>query len=97
MFATRHNLDLKLGRRFQPIIAPRRFIIDNKIIYVHIVDAYCQYVQLFDHLRYVNNTCAMVAISNALKLYSNTKGLYFNYSYWVDNYTKKTIRIYLCD
>lgn len=97
METVRHNLNLRWGFGEEIIIAPRRFVIDDKIRYVHIVDGYCQYVQLYEHLRYINNTCVQVAKSNFLKLHSNTKGLYFNYSYWVSNSEKKTIKVYICE
>ena len=78
------------------IMAPRYFICNNNMYFVHIMKD-CEYVVIYDKLRYVNNTCIRVALGNTLKLYANKKGLYFNYSYWINNYDKKTIRVYICE
>lgn len=101
METTRHSLNLKWCDK--TVSAPRKFIVGDRTIYVHICGFDCEYVQLYDHLlfhkSYKDNyrTFVQVARANILKLHFNTKGSYFNYSYYVDEHKKKTIRVYICE
>ncbi len=92
----RHDYTLVWGNNMKHIIAPRYFDLGGYRYFIHLSEN-CERVYIFIQLRYINNTCIMVAVGNALKLYSNKKGLYFNYSYWINNYEKKSSRIYICE
>lgn len=94
----RHNYDLRLGNDLALVIAPRYFVINNRIYYVHICDFDCTCVEVFGMLRSLENgDKVQVYYNNCVNLHCNSKGLYFNFSYWVDNHKKKTTRIYICD
>lgn len=97
MHTVRHDYNLIQGGNLSRLVsAPRYFVVDRKIYYVH-VSKDCEYVNVYLNRRFITEKFVDVGHSNVLKLYSNKKGFYFNFSYWVSEDTKKTIRVYLCE
>lgn len=90
----RHNYDLRF--RDSIIIAPRYFSNNDYTYFVHI-HKNCRNVDIWILRNYIDCGHINVSYHSSLKLYSNTKGLYFNFSYWIDNYKKTKTRVYICD
>lgn len=105
MNTIRHNYHLQINLKFNkgPIIAPRMFCIASsnyknefKTYFVHLPKN-IEYVCVYCVWKSLGDNSYEVIPHNAYKLYSNTKGIYFNFSYWINNFEKKTIRVYICE
>lgn len=79
------------------IIAPRQFELEGYVYHIHIVDWNCQYVELWVDISNTKLTKEKhnVVFAHKLKLYSNTKGLYFNFR--KSHSDNKIIKVYICD
>ena len=96
LLTDRHNYTLYL-RCYNLVVAPRCFVINNNVYFVHITDN-CESVEIFTKITYINNTSILVLFRNCLKLYSNSKGLYFNFPYYCTDYNgRKILKVYICD
>lgn len=94
MITFRHNFNLRYHDKIR--VAPRYFILGDFYYFIHI-DKKCEYAYIYYSFGAYKDNFYNIHFHSILKLYSNTKGIYFNFSYWI-NYNKKTTkRIYICD
>ena len=92
LMSERHNKDLYY--KGKDIIAPRCFYDFSFIYYIHIAKNCDSVVLWLDITHTALSKCKHnVVYYRTYKLYSNTKGLYFNFR----NYYNSVERVYICD
>ena len=96
MQTLRHNYDLFYGCTNKLIIAPRYFEIGGNTYFIHVNES-AEYVYIFSKVSNLTKTNMLVDYFGTYKIYSCKKGLCFVFPYLLDDYTKKYVRVYLCD
>lgn len=76
MITIRHKQNLYW--RNKRVIAPRQFTLNEYNYYVHIVDSFCIEVMVFIQCKNYLDGFGL-ALCGFYKVYSNTKGIYFNF------------------
>lgn len=94
MKTLRHNYSLVLGDTGKKIIAPRYFLLNDNVYFVHISKD-VEYVSIFIKLKSINENEIQVAPVYKLKLYTNSMGIYFNFGYMYDYDTHRIMKIYV--